>query len=79
MGFHLTANYILLWTVHIIKLVLSSVVHEQKNRTLDKLKYISVFMKFSSFVRLLIYVLSVLDQAEDTKVVARPETSFMLS
>lgn len=47
--------------------MISSVVHEQKNRTLDKLKYISVFMKYGSFVRLIIYVLSVLNEAEDMK------------
>jgi hypothetical protein len=52
--------------------VISSVVNEQKNRTIDKLKFIAVFMKYASYVRLLIHVLAVLDKAEDTKALIVP-------
>lgn len=54
-----------------LNVVISTVLHEQKNRTLDKLKYISVFMKYASFVRLLIYVLAVLNQGEDHKITSQ--------
>ena len=43
---------------------ISSVLHEQKNRTLDKLKYTSTFMNYDTFTELLVYVLQTLNIRE---------------
>ena len=42
----------------------SSVLHEQKNVTLDKLKSTSIFMKYESFVTLIIYILNSMNANE---------------
>ena len=43
---------------------ISSVLHEQKNRTLDKLKDTSTFMNYDTFTELLVYVLQTLNIRE---------------
>ena len=54
--------------VKFVYLGISSVLHEQKNRTLDKLKATAPFMRLESFVHLLVFVLATLNAHEDSKV-----------